>query len=111
MNYQTMSGQGSSPIGMSMDPMPPHSSHKVWYIIGAVVLVVILGVVSYLYYGTQSMPAGTQTPATAIEKVQTTGLSAGDTTEEIMADLEKTLNDVNGLEQAAASSAAAVQSF
>lgn len=110
MNYQPMSGQGGVPSGMGMDPMNQNSSHKVWYIIGAVALIVILWAVWYLYYGTPSIPSDTGNSA-AIEKVQPTPLSSGDTTNDIMADLGAVSNDTNGLEQSAASSAAAIQGF
>ncbi|MDO8742594.1 MAG: hypothetical protein Q7J45_03635 [bacterium] len=107
MNYQAMNGQGGSPSGMGMDPMGQHSSHKTWYVVGAVVLIVIAGALWYLY-GSQAMPSGTQN--TAVE--QTPGmLSPGNTTADILSDLSQTIDDSAGLDQAAASSAAAVQGF
>ncbi len=108
MNYQPMGGQGRMPGGMGMDPMDHHSSHKVWYVVGAVVLIVIAGALWYLY-GNQAMPAPSQNTA-AIEQIND-GLSAGNTTADILSDLNQTIDNATGLDQAAASSAAAVQGF
>lgn len=107
-NYQPMSGQGGMPNGMGMNPMDHHSSHKVWYVVGAVVLIVIAGALWYLY-GNQAMPAPSQN--TAATEQTNDGLSAGNSTADILSDLNQTVNDSAGLDQAAASSAAAVQGF
>lgn len=108
MNYQAMSGQGGTPSGMGMDPMVQHSSHKTWYVVGAVVLIVIAGALWYLY-GNQAMPAPAQN--TAATEQTNDGLSAGNTTADILSDLSQTVDDATGLDQAAASSATAVQGF
>ena len=105
MNYQAMGGQGG---GMGMEPMDYHSSHKVWYIVGAIVLVVIAGALWYLYGG-QAMPYGAQN--TSMEQTVPGALSSGNTTADILSDLNQTLDDSADLDQAAASSAAAVQGF
>lgn len=107
MNYQAMSGQGGGmPSGMGMNPMEHHSSHKVWYIVGAVV--VILGAVALWYlYGSQATPSDM---GAATEQAADT-LSVGNTAADILSDLNKTVNDTASLDQEAASSAAAVQGF
>lgn len=107
MNYQSMGGQGGMPNGMGMDPMAHHSSHKKWYVVSAIILIVIAGALWYLYGG-QAMPFGTEN--TAVETTPGT-LSAGNTTADILSDLNQTLNDSADLDQAAASSASAVQGF
>ena len=79
---------------------------KIWYIIATVVIVAVLG---YWYFGSTntSLPtATTQTPS--VEQTQIPGLTAGNTTANISADLSQTPDTSAALTADAAASAQAV---
>lgn len=84
--------------------MDQSSSNKTWYIISAVVIVAFA---AWYFYPTQSSTIDTQ--PSAIENNQAAPVSEGNTTADIQADLNQTLDDSAALDQDAAASAQAVQ--
>ena len=101
------------PMSPPMEPMDHGSSMNRWYIVGAIAVVVVLGL---WYYSTLSPAAdmssqtiGTQT--STAESAQTASLSSGNSVADISADLNQTPDISAPLNQAAAASAQAVQGF
>jgi len=92
-----------------MDPQTINSdsSGKTAYIVGAVIIVLALGL--WYYYSAQSPLLDTfETSPTAQEQAP---LTSGDTTADISADLNQLPDDTATLNQNAAASAEAVESF
>ncbi len=79
---------------------------KIWYIIAAVVIVAMLG---YWYFGSTNTPSPTATTQTsAVGQTQLPGLTAGNTTADISADLSQTPDPSAALNADATASAQAV---
>jgi hypothetical protein len=79
---------------------------KIWYIIATVVIVAILG---YWYFGSTNTLSPTATTQTSAgEQAQIPGLTAGNTTASISADLSQTPDTSAALTADAAASAQAV---
>ncbi len=91
-----------------MMPIKEPASMKPWYIGGAAA-VVVLAALGWYYFGSQAPVASTQ--PSAAETTQAAPLTSGNTTADIQTDLNNTPNDSVMLNQDAAASAKAIQSF
>lgn len=79
--------------------MDQNSSSKIWYIVGAIV---IIAFATWYFYE----------PRTPIDSTESTAvLSGGDTTADISADLDQITDDSSALDQDASASAEAVSGF
>lgn len=90
-----------------MQTMNQASSNKMWYIIGAIV--VVIAALAIWYFSMQSPSTGTQ--ASAVQQNQAPALSSGNTTADIQADLSQTPNDSAALNQDAAASNQDIKNF
>ena len=92
----------NQPMGES--PMDNGSSKMVWYVVGAAVVIALLG---YWYYSSQ-LSVQDSVP-TAVQQIP--ALSGGDSVSDIGNDLSQTPDSYPGLDQAAAASVQGIQGF
>ena len=88
-----------------MDQTMDQGSSMKWYVIG---VLVIAALVLWYVYGQQTSTSSTDMRASAVEQVQDTALTAGDTTADISADLNQTVDTSAALDADAAAVSAAV---
>lgn len=88
-------------------PVNQGSVHKMWYVVGAIIVIVALA----YWYARSGQPQGTGAQSTAAGEMQIAPLSSGNTTAAISADLNQTPDDSAALNQAASASAQAVSGF
>lgn len=86
-----------------LQPMEQDSSNKVWYLIGAAVIIA-LGL--WYFYGVKAPTADTGT--SAVTEVQIPELTGGNTTADISADLSQIPDTSAALDADAAASASAI---
>jgi hypothetical protein len=78
---------------------------KVWYAIGAVIIIAL----ALWYFLVRGGSPGADIQPVATEPIQLAPLSSGDTTEDILSDLNQALEETDALNADAAASAQAVQ--
>ena len=90
-----------------MEPIEQSSSGRIWYVVGAIVVIAVLAL--WFFSSTPSQAPGTS--SSALQETQESPLSGGNSIADISADLNQAADGSALLDQDAAASASAIQDF